>query len=92
MPQVVTENGRHAFMVDGAPFLMLGAQCHNSSGWPDILPKVFGAIDDLHANTLPPVKIEPHPWGDPAKSPCALWRLLPACLEAVNVDPGKAPA
>ena len=33
-------------------FLMLGAQCHNSSGWPGILPKVFGAIDDLHANTL----------------------------------------
>jgi hypothetical protein len=52
MPQVVTENGRHALFVDGAPFLMLGAQCHNSSAWPDLLPKVFGAIDDLHANTL----------------------------------------
>ena len=52
MPQVVTENGCHAFMVDGAPFLMLGAQCHNSSAWPGIFPKVFGAIDDLHANTL----------------------------------------
>jgi hypothetical protein len=52
MPQVVTQNGRHAFFVDGAPFLMLGAQCHNSSAWPDLLPKVFGAIDDLHANTL----------------------------------------
>ena len=39
-------------MVDGAPFLMLGAQCHNSSAWPDMLPKVWAAIDDLHANTL----------------------------------------
>ena len=52
MPRIVTTNGRHAFFVDGAPFLMLGAQCHNSSAWPCTLPKVWAAIDDLHANTL----------------------------------------
>jgi hypothetical protein len=39
-------------IVDGEPFLILGAQCHNSSGWPAMLPKVWPAIDDLHANTL----------------------------------------
>jgi hypothetical protein len=38
--------------VDGAPFLMLGAQCHNSSAWPAMLPKVWPAIEYLHANTL----------------------------------------
>jgi len=38
--------------VDCAPFLMLGAQCHNSSAWPAMLPKVWPAIEYLHANTL----------------------------------------
>jgi hypothetical protein len=52
LPHLVTENGRHALIVDGAPFLMLGAQCHNSSAWPAMLPKVWPAIDYLHANTL----------------------------------------
>jgi hypothetical protein len=31
-------------MVDGAPFLMLGAQANNSSDWPTTLPKVWPAI------------------------------------------------
>jgi beta-galactosidase GanA len=52
LPHLVTENGRHALIVDGAPFLMLGAQCHNSSAWPAMLPKVWPAIEYLHANTL----------------------------------------
>jgi beta-galactosidase GanA len=52
LPHVVTENGRHALIVDGAPFLILGAQCHNSSAWPAMLPKVWPAIEYLHANTL----------------------------------------
>jgi beta-galactosidase GanA len=52
LPHLVTQDGRHALIVDGAPFLILGAQCHNSSGWPAMLPKVWPAIDYLHANTL----------------------------------------
>jgi hypothetical protein len=52
LPHLVSKDGRHALIVDGAPFLMLGAQCHNSSAWPGMLPKVWAAIDDLHANTL----------------------------------------
>jgi beta-galactosidase GanA len=52
LPHLVTENGRHALIVDCAPFLMLGAQCHNSSAWPAMLPKVWPAIEYLHANTL----------------------------------------
>lgn len=52
LPHLVTQDGRHALIVDGAPFLILGAQCHNSSGWPAMLPKVWPAIEQLHANTL----------------------------------------
>jgi len=52
IPRIVASAGRYALLVDGAPFLMLGAQCHNSSAWPATLPKVWAAIDDLHANTL----------------------------------------
>ena len=52
IPQLVKKDGRYALMVDGAPYLMLGAQAHNSSGWPAMLPKVWPAIEFLHANTL----------------------------------------
>jgi beta-galactosidase GanA len=52
LPRLVKEDGRYALMVDGAPFLMLGAQANNSSAWPAMLPKVWPAIEYLHANTL----------------------------------------
>lgn len=52
LPRLVTENGRHALIVDGAPFAILGAQCHNSSAWPATLPQVWSAIERVHANTL----------------------------------------
>ena len=52
LPHLVSHEGRHALIVDGEPFLILGAQCHNSSAWPAVLPKVWPAIEFLHANTL----------------------------------------
>ncbi len=52
MPQIVETNGKAAFMVDGAPFLMLAGQANNSSNYPAALPKVWPAIADMHANTL----------------------------------------
>lgn len=52
LPRLVQKDGRYALMVDEAPFLMLGAQANNSSAWPDMLPKVWPAIEYLHANTL----------------------------------------
>ena len=52
LPHLVQKDGRHALIVDGAPFLILGAQCHNSSAWPLTLPKVWTAIETLQANTL----------------------------------------
>jgi len=52
LPRIVQKDGRHALFVDDAPYLILGAQANNSSGWPAMLPKVWPAIAYLHANTL----------------------------------------
>jgi beta-galactosidase GanA len=52
LPRIVTENGRHALLVDGKPFLLLGAQVNNSSNWPAMLDQVWPAIDHVQANTV----------------------------------------
>jgi beta-galactosidase GanA len=52
IPSIVQKDGRYALFVDGAPYLMLGAQVHNSSGWPSMLPKVWPAMEALQANTV----------------------------------------
>ena len=52
LPRLVTKNGRHALYVDGAPYLMLGGQAHNSSNYPAMLPVVWPTIRAIHANTL----------------------------------------
>jgi beta-galactosidase GanA len=63
VPSVVTRDGRSALLVDGAPYLVLGAQVHNSSSWPSMLPKVWPAVRKLQANTvsiaMPWEQIEP---------------------------------
>lgn len=51
-PRFVQKDGRHALLVDGKPFLMLGGQIHNSSAWPSELPQVWDSAAALHANTL----------------------------------------
>ena len=52
LPHFVEKGGRHALIVDGAPFLILGAQTNNSSNYPAELPKVWPIIHRLHANTV----------------------------------------
>ncbi|MCW3836469.1 DUF5597 domain-containing protein [Sphingomonas canadensis] len=52
LPRLVSKQGRHALFVDGAPFLMLGAQANNSSNYPSQLPGVWPVLAALHANTL----------------------------------------
>ncbi len=51
-PEFVSKNGRHALMVDGEPFLMLGMQANNSSNYPDTLKQVWPSFEKMHANTL----------------------------------------
>ena len=41
-----------ALIVDGAPFLILGAQAHNSSNYPAMLEQVWPAVERIGANTL----------------------------------------
>ncbi|KQV59184.1 glycoside hydrolase [Pelomonas sp. Root1217] len=51
-PRLVSRDGRHALLVDGKPFLMLGAQAHNSSNYPEALKPVWEAAKDAKANTV----------------------------------------
>src|ERR1700691_448267 len=51
-PRLEKKDGRYALMVDGQPFLILGGQIHNSSGWPSELPQVWDSMAALHANTV----------------------------------------
>ena len=53
MPAIVkTEQGSYRLMVDGKPFIVLGAQLWNSSDWPYILQKEWPQLRALHCNTL----------------------------------------
>lgn len=52
LPRIESRNGHHALIVDGKPFLMLGAQVNNSSNYPAMLPEVWPVIEKLHANTV----------------------------------------
>jgi len=52
VPRIVAENGHYALLVDGKPFLMLGAQVNNSSNYPAVLPEVWPVIERLGANTV----------------------------------------
>jgi beta-galactosidase GanA len=52
LPQLITQNGKHAFMVDDKPYLILGAQSNNSANYPAALEKVWPVIEKMSANTL----------------------------------------
>ena len=52
MPPLIEKNGRHALLVDGKPFFMLGGQAHNSSAWPGMLSQLWTAADMMHLNTV----------------------------------------
>ena len=52
MPRLERTGERHALVVDGRPYLLLGAQINNSSSWASALPQVWPALANLHANTI----------------------------------------
>lgn len=65
IPRIAMQDGIHRLMVNERPFLMLGAQVRNSSGWPSQLPDVWAQMQALHVNTVEiPVyweQVEPSP-------------------------------
>src|SRR3954467_1495854 len=52
LPHLESRNGRHALIVDGAPFFMLGAQVNNSSNYAAPLATAWPVLDRIHANTI----------------------------------------
>ncbi|MGH1560877.1 beta-galactosidase [Caulobacter segnis] len=52
LPRIESRNGRHALVVDGAPFFMLGAQVNNSSNYAEPLATVWPVLDRIGANTV----------------------------------------
>jgi len=52
LPRIESRDGRHALMVDGAPFLILGGQANNSSNYAAPLKQVWPMLDRIGANTL----------------------------------------
>jgi hypothetical protein len=66
LPAIVKKaNGAYSLVVDGKPFIVLGAQLWNSSAWPAILDKTWPQLKELGCNTLEaPIywqNIEPSP-------------------------------
>ncbi len=52
MPRLEKNNGNFKLVVDGKPFLILGAQINNSSSWPATLPAAWAAATGMHVNTV----------------------------------------
>jgi beta-galactosidase GanA len=52
MPRLLSAHGRHELLVAGKPYLILGAQVNNSSNYPAMLPAVWPALAQMHANTV----------------------------------------
>jgi len=52
LPRLINQDGRFQFLVDDKPFLLLGAQVHNSSGWPAELETIWPQAKQMGVNTL----------------------------------------
>ena len=52
MPRLAKEGGVFQFMVDDRPFIVLGIQTNNSSGYPGELERTWPLAKRLHVNTI----------------------------------------
>ena len=51
-PRIEKQEHGWQLLVDGKPFLILGGQVNNSSGWPAALPQIWETFGALGANTV----------------------------------------
>src|ERR1019366_3581193 len=54
MPRLVRQSGKHTLEVDGKPFIELGAQVHNSSGWPRTMEGIWPLLKNLDCKGVEP--------------------------------------
>lgn len=52
IPAIEKSNGHYHLIVEGRPFFVLGAQVHNSSGWPAAMDQAWPVLAAIHANTV----------------------------------------
>ncbi|EQB11555.1 glycoside hydrolase [Novosphingobium lindaniclasticum LE124] len=52
IPRIESRDGRHALIVDGAPFVMLAGQVNNSSNYAEPLKAAWPVLDAMNANTV----------------------------------------
>lgn len=52
MPRLARENGAFQFLVDDRPYIVLGIQTGNSSGYPGELERTWALAKRIHVNTI----------------------------------------
>ena len=52
MPQIVHSGDKYSLLVDGKPYIVLGAQIDNSSAWPDRFDSLLPGATALGINTI----------------------------------------
>jgi len=52
IPSIEKSDGHLHLLVDGKPFFVLGAQVHNSSGWPAALDQAWPVLAAMRCNTV----------------------------------------
>ncbi len=52
MPQIVHSGDKYSLLVDGKPYIVLGAQIDNSSAWPDRFDALLPGATALGINTI----------------------------------------
>lgn len=52
IPHLQKSAGEYRLIVDGNPYFILGAQVHNSSGFPEALQAAWPSVHAMHANTV----------------------------------------
>src|SRR3982751_6574045 len=52
IPQIARQGNKYSLLVEGKPYLILGAQVNNSSGWPSQFQNVLPGAAALHLNTI----------------------------------------